>query len=432
MAIWIYNLTVFIYGSLVKLTSLFNHKAQLWVNGRKDVWEKITFFSKENNSTIIWFHVSSLGEFEQGRPVIEQLKKEHPEWKIVLTFFSPSGYEIRKNYPIADAIFYLPIDTPRNAKHFYELIKPQLVVFVKYDFWYHYIHTAYIQKIPIILISAVFKPKHIFFKRYGGLYRKMLSYFSQIFVQDESSASLLKSIQIKAAVAGDTRCDRVLQIAGHSAEIPVIKSFVQNSFVVVVGSAWLKDIEILTDTLSATAGSVKWIIAPHKIDENTISEIQRSINVSSARYSKIKDDGIGLETSVLLIDNIGMLSSLYQYAQLAYIGGGFGKGIHNTLEPAVYGIPVIFGPCFHKFVEAIDMITIGAAFSVSNEKEFKATFNSLYQNNNLLKEAGIKAGKYIMDKSGATKQVVLFIDSYFINLQKNRTQNSEYRIQNKF
>ncbi len=392
------------------MASWFNHKARLWVKGRKNIWQKIAEFSNESTSPVVWFHVSSLGEFEQGRPVIELLKQQHPEWKMVLTFFSPSGYEIRKNYSMADAVFYLPLDSRRHAQRFYKLIKPQLVVFVKYDLWYHFIHEASIQHIPIILISAVFKPTQIFFKRYGRLFRKMLSFFSQIFVQDNESATLLQSIHIPAMVAGDTRCDRVLQIAQQPMQLRIVKQFVQNSFTVVVGSAWMQDMNIIANVVLQTADKIKWIIVPHKIENENIRTIQQSIEVPSVLYSSLSHSETTISASVLIIDNIGMLSSLYQYAQLAYIGGGFGKGIHNILEPAVYGIPVIFGPHHYQFNEAIEMKEAGAVFAVANKMEFESIFYSLFTNEHLLKEAGSKAIQYIKEKSGATVEISSYIE----------------------
>lgn len=404
-----YRFGLFLYALLIRIASLFNQKAKYWVIGRKNIWQKIAAFQNQSQSNVIWFHVSSLGEFEQGRPLIEKLKEQYPSWKIVLTFFSPSGYEIRKSYATVDAVFYLPIDNLTNAKRFYELIKPDLVVFVKYDFWFYYIREAYKRNIPIILISAVFKPNHVFFKSYGEFYRKILKYFSHIFVQDEESGKLLERIGIHSEVAGDTRCDRVIQIAQNPLPLDEVRAFVQNRFTIVVGSMWNEDMQVLKSMINNSRDDIVWIIASHNIEDSYISLLQKQIIKPTLRYSKLQESKDS-QFQVLLVDNIGKLSSLYQFAKIAYIGGGFGKGIHNTLEPAVYGIPVVFGPKFHKFNEAVEMIKEGAAFSVNNEYECSKIFLKLINDVAFRNKSSKIAYHYIQRKSGATDLIMKYIE----------------------
>ncbi|MGQ9848304.1 MAG: 3-deoxy-D-manno-octulosonic acid transferase, partial [Bacteroidales bacterium] len=389
-----YRFGLFLYTFSIKIASLFNQKAKYWINGRKNIWQKIAAFQNQNQSKVIWFHVSSLGEFEQGRPLIEKLKDLYPSLKIVLTFFSPSGYEIRKSYASADVVFYLPIDNPTNAKRFYELIKPNLVVFVKYDFWYYYIREAHKRNIPIILISAVFQPSQIFFKWYGAFFRNILKNFNNIFVQDEKSEKLLKQIGIHSEVAGDTRCDRVIQIAQNPLPLNEVRAFVQNRFTIVVGSMWNEDMLILKNTINSSPDDILWIIAPHNIEDAYISLLEKQIIKPTLRYSKLQESKDS-QFQVLFVDNIGKLSSLYQFAKIAYIGGGFGKGIHNTLEPAAYGVPVIFGPKYQKFNEAIDMINEGAAFSIKNKKECSKIFSTLIYNETFRNKSSQIAYRYI-------------------------------------
>jgi len=405
--LWIYRFLLFAYKLLIRIASLFNEKALLWIRGRKNIWQQIGQFKALPQHKILWMHVSSLGEFEQGRPLIEQIKKQYPNIQVILTFFSPSGYEIRKNYSYADAIFYLPLDSPQNAKRFYNITNPHWVIFVKYDFWYYYIREAYIRNIPIFLISAVFKPNQLFFKPYGHLYRKMLHYFSQIYVQDETSKLLLQKLNINSMVAGDTRCDRVLQIAQNPLPLNEIKNIIGQRFVIVVGSAWDEDLIILKNSIEQTQGNdVLWIIAPHMVSESHIQSFVQMINLPSIRYTQMNNQTTFSPNSVLFIDTIGILSSLYQFAKIAYIGGGFGKGIHNTLEPAAFGVPLVFGPKYHKFNEAEDMIKLGVAFSVKNADEAQHIIYQLIQNKTLQTQAAQKAQMYIQKSSGATQKII--------------------------
>ncbi|MQY78989.1 MAG: 3-deoxy-D-manno-octulosonic acid transferase [Bacteroidetes bacterium] len=401
----IYDLGLVIYRMSIRIASIFNDKARLWLKGRENLFANIL---KQVNpqEKIAWFHCASLGEFEQGRPVIEAFRKQNPECKILLTFFSPSGYEIRKNYNGADYIFYLPMDSKRNAEKFIEFINPSVVVFIKYEFWYHYIQTLNNKNIPVYLISANFRSTQIFFKRYGGFFRNLLKFFTYIFVQTSSSKDLLSTIGLNnISVAGDTRFDRVYSIVKQANRLPVVEKFKQNKTTIIVGSSWKEDEEILIPCLNQTFHDVKWIIAPHEIHEENLSRIIRNINKRIVRYSEMSRENAS-DFDVLLIDNIGMLSSLYYYGDIAYIGGGFGKGIHNILEAATFGIPVIFGPNFKKFHEAVELINQEGAFSIRSFEELMNTLDTLLQNQELLDTAGKIAKKFIENSLGATNIIV--------------------------
>lgn len=415
--LWIYNIGIVIYGLFVRLTSLFNAKAKFFVEGRKNGFEKIA--QKINPADRpIWYHFASLGEFEQGRPVLEKLKTEYPDIKVVVTFFSPSGYEIRKNYPLADGIFYLPLDTPSNAKKFVSLVNPRLAIFTKYEFWYHYFKTLHRQQIPIYLISGIFRTNQLFFKSYGGFYRRMLSFVKHFFVQNQESVKLLQGIGISnVSLCGDTRFDRVYENAQTPKQLPEIEAFCQEANVLIAGSTWPADEKILAELVKQNP-DWKFIIAPHEIGASHIAEIEAlfpdalkfsafssQFAIGSSQISNLKSKSDSHR--ILIIDNIGMLSSLYQYGQLAYIGGGFGAGIHNTLEAAAFGLPVIFGPKYDKFQEAKDLIKIGVAKSISNENELLNAFDELKANPALKLEA--KA--YIEAQKGATDMIVDYVKS---------------------
>ncbi|RZJ97942.1 MAG: 3-deoxy-D-manno-octulosonic acid transferase, partial [Flavobacterium sp.] len=336
----------------------------------------------------IWFHFASLGEFEQGRPVLEKLRQLHPQKKIIITFFSPSGYEIRKNYSLADAIFYLPLDTKKNAKRFIEIVNPEMAIFTKYEFWYYYFNELKRKEIPLYIISGIFRKEQIFFKRYGGFYRNILKCVSHFFVQNEESTLLLKSININnTTISGDTRFDRVYENAKNPKHIPEIDFFCGDSPILICGSTWPDDEKLIAE-LPAKYPDWKFIIAPHEVHESHIQIIE-SLFPETVRFSELKSKRT-TDSSILIIDNIGMLSALYQYGRFAYIGGGFGAGIHNTLEAAAFGLPVIFGPKFSKFQEAKDLIEIGAAKSISSADELIASFDYFKDNEN----AAAAAKKY--------------------------------------
>jgi len=397
--LWIYNIGIGLYGLLLKIVALFNPKAKLFVDGRKNIWEQIeTKVNPKDNP--IWFHFASLGEFEQGRPVLESLKAKNNDQKIIVTFFSPSGYEIRKNYALAN-VFYLPLDTTSNAKKFITLVNPKIAIFTKYEFWFHYFNALYKNQIPLYLISGIFRPNQSFFKWHGGFYRNILKCVNHFFVQNEESVLLLKSIGInKVNLSGDTRFDRVYENAQQPKKLKLIEQFCDTSKIFIAGSTWLPDEKLLVSLIKKYP-DWKLIIAPHEIGQSHIQEIER-LFPKAVKFSNLQPSTFKLQPSILIIDNIGMLSSLYQYAKMAYIGGGFGVGIHNTLEAAAFGLPVIFGPKFDKFQEAKDLITIGAAKSIANADELITAFADFKTN----EKASAAARSYVEQKKGATEMII--------------------------
>jgi 3-deoxy-D-manno-octulosonic-acid transferase len=402
---FIYNLSISGYKLLISAVAPFNPKAKQWIDGRKDIFFRLEDKIK-GNQQIAWFHCASLGEFEQGRPVIEKLKEQQPKMKILLTFFSPSGYEIRKNYDKADWVFYLPLDTKSNAAKFLDIVKPEMAIFVKYEFWYHYINEMHKRKIPVFSISAIFRPNQIFFKSWAGWYQNILKKFSHIFVQNENSEKLLKSIGIEqVTIAGDTRFDRVAEIARAARELPLIKSFKNDKTLILAGSTWQPDEEILARFINACKNDIRFVIAPHEIHTSNIIRLKSLIQKKTLRYSQANDQNI-FEAEVLIIDNIGMLSSAYQYANAAYIGGGFGVGIHNTLEAATFGLPVIFGPNYQKFKEAVDLVSCGGAFSINDYESLAEILQKLIDKQNYCKESGTKSAIYVKNNVGATSKIL--------------------------
>lgn len=397
--LWIYNIGIAMYYLLLRLASLFNNKAKFFVDGRKNIWELIKTKINRNDHPI-WFHFASLGEFEQGRPVLEKLKNENPLQKIVVTFFSPSGYEIRKNYALAD-VFYLPLDTATNAKKFIELVNPKLAIFTKYEFWFHYFTVLNQKKIPLYLISGIFRPKQLFFKWYGGFYKNMLKCITHFFVQNVESVALLKSIGFdNISLAGDTRFDRVYENAQNPKRLELIETFCSNNKVFIAGSTWPEDEKLLI-SLTEKYPDWKFIIAPHEIGDSHIKEIE-GLFPKAIKFSVLSSQLTQTSPQILIIDNIGMLSSLYQYAKVAYIGGGFGVGIHNTLEAAAFGLPVIFGPKYDKFQEAKDLIGIEAAKSITNSDELLTAFENFKANT----KASAEAKNYVEQQKGATKIIM--------------------------
>ncbi|WP_317042451.1 3-deoxy-D-manno-octulosonic acid transferase [Mucilaginibacter sp. OK098] len=356
-------------------------------------------------SESIWFHFASLGEFEQGRPVLEQFKILYPNNKIVVTFFSPSGYEIRKNTLLADAVYYLPLDTAQNARDFIDSIQPKMAIFTKYEYWYHFFNEMHRQNVPVYVISGIFRPKQVFFKWYGGLHREMLSFVRWFFVQDERSEVLLQQLGINnVTISGDTRFDRVWANALQPQAIPAVEEFKNGHKVFIAGSTWPPD-EKLIATLVSQYPTWKFIIAPHEISEEKIERLIALLpEGSTARYSQISN--LTSQISNLIIDNIGMLSSLYQYGDIAYIGGGFGVGIHNTLEAAAFGLPVIFGPEYSKFKEAHDLVTLQAGFSIADEGGLKTITNNLVNDQIFYNKASETVTTYIKEHTGATAAIM--------------------------
>lgn len=399
----LYNIGLIAYQILIHLAALFNHKARLLVHGRRDTMKKLSYmrFTKP----VIWFHAASLGEFEQGRPVIEAIKKQFPDKQILLTFFSPSGYEVRKNYSMADHIFYLPGDSPRNAARFIDTIKPEMAFFIKYEFWFHYLSALKKRNIPIYGISVIFREHQPFFKWYGKWFRQILGCYSKFYLQDQKSLDLYKRAGYdNAVVCGDTRFDRVWEIASLSREVEIARKFTQGcDKVIVAGSTWPKD-EILLAKYINTHPNVKLIIAPHEVHDEHILKLESLFSVPHFRYTQAPH---GVENfRVMVLNTIGMLSSIYRYGSVAYVGGGFGKGIHNTLEAATYSTPVVFGPNHKKFKEAIDLIHVGGGFTINNYDDLNDYFTQFFSNPEFLIQSGEKAGEYVNSMRGATELIM--------------------------
>ncbi len=401
-----YSLVIWLFAGIVRLVACFgNKKAKQLAAGQKTVWKEIAEKLPPDGQKI-WIHCASVGEFEQGRPLIEDIKANYPQYKIIVTFFSPSGYTLRKDYPQADGVFYLPYDTRRNAKRFVQQVNPEKIYFIKYEFWRNYLRVIKKRSIPFYLVSANFRPNQAFFKWYGGWYRKLLTAFTHLFVQNQTSKDLLGKIGFNnVTVTGDTRFDRVCRIVDHARLLPEIERFVQGQPCVVAGSTWPADEKLLVEYINSEKRLIKWIIAPHEMHESQFKALEESVKLKSVRYSQI-DQVMPDDYQLLIIDNIGMLSSLYRYGAIAYIGGGFGKGIHNTLEAAAYGIPVLFGPAYKKFQEAVDLVAIGAAFPIKNDQELYQQMNLLLTDPVLRSKAGDAAGEFVASGRGATQKVL--------------------------
>ncbi|WDF69139.1 glycosyltransferase N-terminal domain-containing protein [Sphingobacterium oryzagri] len=406
-----YDLGIGFYALILRLIAPFHSKAKRWVDGRKGLLKYIEQ-TIEFKQKPIWFHFASLGEFEQGRSIMEAIKSQYPNEKIVVTFFSPSGYEIRKNTPLADHVFYLPLDTAKNARMFLALINPKFAVFTKYEYWYHYFKALRAQNIPLFMVSAIFREDQVFFKWYGGFFRKILKQVSFFFAQNIDSVHWLKSIHIKqAGLAGDTRFDRVVSLPKQRQVIAAVETFIQSADqVIVAGSTWPEDEQLLAAWLQQ-ANATKILLAPHEIGQQHLDQLAQLFptGLFFSQFASYSSDAIAV-SPVLIIDNIGMLSSLYGYGDLCYIGGGFGAGIHNTLEAATYGKPVIFGPKYYKFQEAKDLLEIGAGFSIDGKDQLFATLNALSvpEKQSL---AGEAARKYVVEKAGATPIIMKYLVS---------------------
>lgn len=401
----LYNIGIALYECGITIASPWNTKAQQWREGRKGLLRKMER-AIPAGERIVWIHAASLGEFEQGRPIIERLKSEAPERKILLTFFSPSGYEIRKEYPLADYIYYLPADRPRNVRRLLDIVKPEVAIFIKYEFWLNYLAELRRRGIATYLVSAIFRPQSIFFRSVGGAWREALRGYKCIFVQDEASKALLRTIGVEhVVVAGDTRFDRVREIAAQSERIPIVESFKGDDDLFVAGSTWERDEELLIELINSSPRT-RFVIAPHEMEERRIAHLERSIKGGAVRYTTATLGDDFSNTQVLILDTIGMLSSTYAYARWAYIGGGFGAGIHNTLEAATFGLPIAFGTNYHKFQEAKDMIALGVATSVASAEELTTWFASLCNDRAHYNDLSNKARQYTQERCGATKRIV--------------------------
>ena len=398
---WIYNLGLMLYGWAVRIAALRVAKARQWIEGRRHLFRRMaqTIYPR---ARIVWIHAASLGEFEQGRPIIEKLRREHPEYKILLTFFSPSGYEIRKNYDGADYIFYLPLDTPRNARRFLDIARPEIAIFVKYEFWLNLLGELRRRKIRSYIVSAIFRRDSIFFKPYGGMWRQALEAFDALFVQNEESKQLLAELGFdNAVVAGDTRFDRVAEIAQAARKIDIVERFKGDKRLFVAGSTWGPDEELLIRLMNDNPG-IRFLVAPHEMEESRIARLMEQTRGGALRYTLCSADTDFESTQLLILDTVGLLSSVYGYAAWGYIGGGFGVGIHNTLEAATFGLPIAFGPNYEKFKEARDLAMLGAAQAVENYDQLRDWFSPLRDDPDFLLKTSRVAKDYTTSHQGAT------------------------------
>ena len=394
-----YNIGIRLYGLGIRVASFFNPKAKKWVDGRKGLLERIEQETASFSRETLWVHCASLGEFEMARPIIERLKENDADLRVVLTFFSPSGYEVRKNYEAADHVFYLSLDTSSNAKRFVQAIRPGKVIFVKYDLWFHHLSAAKDFGAKLMLISASFRRGQVYFKNYGGIGRRALKLFDHIFLVDEESKVLLESIGItNTTVCGDTRYDRVMETAAKAENDQVVQTFKGNSKLVICGSTWEEDEKMLHEAIDEL-NHVKWVIAPHEVGEERISRLQKRL-LGSVRYSRYQN----ADASVLIVDSIGLLNKLYAYADVAYIGGGFRTGLHNIFEATAFGVPTVFGPDTSRFPDAGEMARKGLAFRISSQPELKSKFSELLSEDQSQLRSEIK--DFMASRTGATKAIL--------------------------
>ena len=409
---FLYDLLVAFAGFALKITAVFSPKMKLFVDGRRNVFGEISAKIKPSDKTI-WFHAASLGEYEQGLPVIEKIKERFPNHKIVLTFFSPSGFEVRKNNAVADVTVYLPLDSKNNAAEFIELVHPDLVFFIKYEYWPNYLHALKKANIKTYLISGIFRENQMFFQWYGGFYRKALDAFNHFFVQNSKSKDLLLKLgKANVTISGDTRFDRVAAILEKDNALGFISEFKNNTLTVVVGSSWPKDETLLVNYINSTAHKVKFIIAPHNIKAEQIRQLQHSISKKMVLFSE--KDGKDLSNfDVFIIDTIGILTKIYSYADIAYVGGGFGNpGVHNILEPATFGVPIVIGPNYSHFAEATALVNMGGCISISNPSQLDEVFDNLIQNEDEREEKGHICSTFVQMNKNATAIILKQIPPY--------------------
>lgn len=408
--LFLYHLFILFAAQLVKIAALFNPKIKLFVEGRKDVFTVLEQKIESSDKTI-WFHAASLGEYEQGLPVIEKIKEKYPSHKIVLTFFSPSGYEVRKNNTVADLTVYLPLDTKQNARVFVSLVHPDLVFFIKYEFWLNYLSELKKRNTTTYLISGIFRENQTFFKWYGGFYRRALDTFSYFFVQNESSKKLLLQLgKTNVAISGDTRFDRVVSILEKDNTLDFISKFKNNTVTVVIGSSWPKDESILVDFINATPLKVKFIIAPHNIKADQIQELQKSITKKTLLFTEMGGKEMA-DFDVFIIDTVGILTKIYSYADIAYVGGGFGNpGVHNILEPATFGIPILIGPNYNHFAEATALVHLKGCVAIRNAKELAKELNELIAVEAERNERGHICETFVQMNKGATNVIMNTIE----------------------
>jgi 3-deoxy-D-manno-octulosonic-acid transferase len=403
---FLYNLAIQLTSFLLKFISIFSPKMKLFVDGRKEVFTILGRKIAPQDQTI-WFHAASLGEYEQGLPVIEKIKDKYPNHKIVVTFFSPSGYEVRKNNTVADATVYLPLDTPKNAKKFLKIVHPELVFFIKYEFWINYLHQLQNQKIPTYLISGIFREKQLFFKWYGGFYRKALDTFTHFFVQNKNSKNLITQLgKTNVTVSGDTRFDRVVTILEKDNTLDFIAQFKNNKTTIVIGSSWPKDEALLVEYINTCTEDVKFIIAPHNIKTEQIQQLKSSITKKTILFSDKENTDLS-QYEVFIIDTIGILTKIYSYGDIAYVGGGFGNpGVHNLLEPATFGIPIVIGPNYSHFDEAIKLVNLNGCISIVNYIELNQAFSDLIQNKDIRIKKGEICNTFVQKNKGATDTIL--------------------------
>jgi 3-deoxy-D-manno-octulosonic-acid transferase len=408
--LFLYNLVVILASQLLKIVALFSPKMKLFVDGRKSVFETLAKTIKATDKTI-WFHAASLGEYEQGLPVIETIKQQFPTHKIVITFFSPSGYEVRKNNTVADATVYLPLDTISNAKQFVELVHPEMVFFIKYEYWPNYLNELKKQKIKTYLISGILRENQAFFKWYGAFYRNALKTFDFFFVQNESSKNLLQSIGFNnVKVSGDTRFDRVVSILERDNSLDFIEQFKDNKTTIVIGSSWPKDESLLVNYINQSSDEVKFIIAPHNIKQEQISNLKNQIQKKTILFSENVETRLIAslqEYNVFIIDTIGILTKIYSYADVAYVGGGFGNpGVHNILEPATFGVPIVIGPNYSHFAEATALVNMEGCISIQNQTQLNEAFDLLLHNEDERLEKGHICSTFVQMNKGATQTII--------------------------
>ena len=407
---FLYNILVNIIGFILKIVALFNPKIKLFVEGRKETFKKLANAISKTDE-VIWIHAASLGEFEQGRPIIEKLKSDFPSKKLVLTFFSPSGYEVRKNYDVADVVCYLPLDSKRNAKKFLDIVHPEKAIFVKYEFWPNLLQELKIRNVNTILVSGIFRESQAFFKWFGGWMRKALKTFSYFFVQDKKSKKLLNSIGINnVEMSGDTRFDRVFEITQQNNQLGFITEFVDEKHVVVCGSTWKEDEELLVNYINNEASSdEKFIIAPHNIKPKDIETLRKSINKKVVLFSEKEGKSLN-NFQVFIVDTIGILTKIYSYASVAYVGGGYTKsGVHNTLEPATYGVPILIGPNYFKFKEAVELVEQNACIVVDNSQKLSLHLKKFFSDEIERQKVGDRSLDYVTSRTGSTTKILKYL-----------------------
>jgi len=401
----------FLISLVLPIIALFNKKLQLFIDGRKQTFLKIQALKNEET---VWFHVASLGEFEQARPIIEELKSSFTKYKILVTFFSPSGYEVRKNYDLADVVCYLPLDSVSNAEKFVKNINIKMAIFVKYEFWPNFLNELSKNQIPTILVSGIFREQQLFFQFYGGFMRNSLKAFHHFFLQDENSKKLLKSIDFKnSSVVGDTRFDRVSRILNQDNSIDFINEFKNNTYTLVAGSTWREDEELLVNYINnSTSKDEKFIIAPHNINKEAIATLRKSILTKTVLFSEKEGKNLA-DFDVIIIDTIGILTKIYASVDVAYVGGGLKTGLHNILEPATFGIPVVIGNKFDKFKEAVDLVNLKGCITIRNQNEFSSIFTKLKKEEDFRKSTGNINKKYIQEHLGASQKIINYLKKQF-------------------